>query len=139
MPFLRRILGYRDFTKFDDIKNEIVSKYGEEPDKLDKNRALIFFKTKRQKTWLVATNNKLFCVLDDILTDKFEIRWHLDINEVIDEGGNLILDISIESNYKEKSGRIDFGPNHKNWLYSKQLYPSSENLKSDIKNLVTKK
>lgn len=137
MTFFSKILGYRDFAKLEDIKASIPLKFTiSDNENLDKVGSLIFFKTKRQQTWLIASNQNLYCVLDDILSDKFEVRWKITKDELVDSLGEVILQIEIDSSFRENSGRIDFGHNHKNWLYSKNLFPSPDKLKKDIEALI---
>lgn len=140
MMFFSKILGYRDFAKLEDIKTRISSNLtNSDNETLENAGTLIFFKTKRQQTWLIATNQNLYCVLDDIVSDKSEVRWRISKDKLIDNLGKVILKIEIDSSFKENSGRIDFGYNHKNWLYSKNLFPSPEKLKNEIEALIKEK
>ncbi|MBL4898808.1 MAG: hypothetical protein JKX76_04055 [Colwellia sp.] len=137
MGFLSNILGFRDFSKREEIKRKIASlKIDEDVEAAD---SLIFFKTSKQQTWLIATNKNLYCVLDDIAKDTFEVRWSLLKRELIGENGSIALKILLNPAYKEKSGRIDFGYKHIGWLYSKHLFSSSSELKERIKILIRNK
>lgn len=137
MTFFGKILGYRDFAKLETIKMAISSKLQlTSGETLDKAGTLIFFKTQRQQTWLLVSNKNLYCILDDIQTDNAEIRWQMTKADLFDNSKNFKLKIKIISEYKEKSGLIDFGANHPNWLYSKDLYQSAEKLRTDIEELI---
>lgn len=133
MVFYSKILGYRDFGNEQKIAHQIASKYNE--DDLHLLALMIFFKTQRQQTWLVASKNNLYCVLDDIKKEDLEVRWRMPYRELI-EDGRIILDIKVYPEYKEKSGRIDFGSNHRGWLYSKNLFLDTPQLKLQIENFI---
>ena len=63
MALINKILGYRDFSKLEDIKNYIASNYSLEPgENILTAEGIIIFQTSRQKTWLIASEKKLFCV-----------------------------------------------------------------------------
>jgi len=137
MTFFGKILGYRDFTKREEIKKHICSNTNfNSNEDIDNAESIIFFKTKIQQTWLLVSNRKIYCVLDDITTGNFELRWSIERNNLINSNGKIILELYIDPNYKEKSGRIDFGQIHRGWLYSKSLYPDPERLRGDIHMLI---
>lgn len=84
---------------------------------------LMFFQTSKQRTYLVATTKRLYCILDDARKDKPHINWSMPMNEVVDNNELLFT-----LNTKEKSpktGLIDIGPKHKNWLFSTSLFNKS--------------
>jgi len=74
----------------------------------------------------------------DIENDSFEVRWQMDRSDLF-YGQNLILDIKTNPNYSPSSGSIDLGNNHKDWLYTKKLYRSDEELKKSVLNLIRNK
>jgi hypothetical protein len=138
MSFISKILGYRDFSKKDDIIEEL-KKYRFEDfggnESFDNVRYLIFFKTKRQQTWLFASSENLYCVLDDISLDTIEVKWNIGKYNMVFED-KFILKVNINHNHSEKSGKIDFGDHHKGWLYSKELFQNPIALQESIINLV---
>lgn len=138
MSFLSKILGYRDFSKKNEILEELrkykFEKFGDS-ENLDDTHHLIFFKTRRQQTWLVATNQNLYCVLDDISLNTFDIKWNISKQNLIDQD-KVILTISVVSEYSENSGKINFGERHKGWLYSKSIFKEPKELKQAIHNLL---
>lgn len=139
MALINKILGYRDFSKLEDIKNYINSAYSlDSEENINNAEGLILFQTSRQKTWLIASEKKLFCVLDDIENDSFEVRWQMDKFDLIKEQG-LSLEINTNPNYSPSTGSVDLGNNHKEWLYSKKLYRSEAELKSSISKLILNK
>lgn len=132
MGVWNKILGYRDFRKLNDMQSSITWKMSLS-ENIDYSKGLIFFKSKRQQTWLITSNTKVYCVLDDIVSDMFEIKWAIGKKELWD-GQNLKIEII--PNYKENTGLISFGNNHKNWLYSKNLFINEDELRDAIKNLI---
>lgn len=90
----------------------------------------LLFKTSKQRTWLVFTNERLWCILDSekTQTNKRLIQWKLYYDEIT------------RINAKEsarKSGRmlVDIGP-RTNWLYSPSLHPDQEDLENEIRSLI---
>ncbi|SIO53737.1 hypothetical protein SAMN04488055_5470 [Chitinophaga niabensis] len=132
MNLINTILGFRNFCKVDEIKRFIHISIS-----LDKSEDLVFsghillFKTSRQQTWIIISNIRLICVLDDISKDNFEIRWDLDKHLVLFES-KVILEITVEPHYSRRSGIINFGEYHKNWLYTKKLFPHPKDLKQKL-------
>ncbi len=139
MSFFNKLLGFRDFLKQEQIKEFISSKFFLYQDESIINaEVLLFFETTRQKTWLIATDRRLFCVLDDIDKESCEVRWFLTKDQLIYEN-KVNLDIKINPNYKESIGLVDFGKNHAGWLYSKKIFPSKDRLNKIIIDLISSK
>ena len=95
----------------------------------DNLKYLILFSTSKQKTWILANKEYLFCFLDDTSKDSFELRWK-------ERKINLLDSIKIKADFKEKTGIVDFGANHKRWLYSKELYKTKQELSRKIDDLL---
>ena len=134
--FFKYILGFRDFSKIEEIKKFINLNlyYSKEEDILNAEH-LLLFDTSKQKTWILISNLRMFCVLDDISKDTFQPRWHLNKNEII-RNGKIILEIKVHEEYSHNSGLIDFGNVHKKWLYSKKLFPNPNKLVSALKQKI---
>jgi hypothetical protein len=92
-------------------------------------RALLIFKTDRQRTWFVSTNRQLFCVLDDEDTraSRSLIQWKVEFNEAKP---------IIARHYKPSVGLINVGK-FTSWLYSEELHPSPTELDADIRSMVS--
>ncbi len=99
---------------------------------------LLIFKTRTQQTWLVFSNQRIFCLLMNIdpvsidgMPAKPEMKQmrravvKLQWKEPVD------LNIKIKAYTVEGSHRVDIG-SHKRWLYSKKLFPSGAILESAI-------
>lgn len=136
MLFFNKLLGFRDFKKLDEIKKFISTNFNLDKDEnIDIAAELLIFETTRQKTWILGTEERLFCVLDDVGKDTFNVRWVLTKDELINDK-EIVLDISIDPSYKKETGLINFGQNHTKWLYSKKLFPSSDELHKKIIDLI---
>lgn len=91
---------------------------------------LLLFQTEKQHTWLVTTDKRLFCILDDEntqATSKF-IQWRIALDEA-----SLV---SVRA-HKRTVGLVDIGPRTR-WLYSRHLYPNADKLKQEIESMVSK-
>lgn len=133
MYFFNYILGYRDFSKLEEIKENIFKKYNQINDEnIHKATEILLFESSRQKTWLLITEERFFCVLDDVENDFFRVRWNITKNDII-HGNQLIIKLKTYD-YLKNTGKIDFGKFHKGWLYSKSIYSTHEELKSKIES-----
>ena len=119
-------LGERDFFSKEEIEGFINKSKNFSLIENDSNRnALLIFDTSKQRTWLVASQARLYCILDDIRKEKPTITWSMSKEEVVDKG-NLILNLEAKKKpNKNYTGLLDFGPKHKNWLFSTKLFENS--------------
>lgn len=137
MKILDSLLGRRDFYSRDDIARYIVrsKNYDSSKESSVQAKTFLFFETAEQRTWLVATPHRLYCILDDVRKPEPNINWSMS-REKIFSGDALNLQI----NTKEKGNRtglLDIGPTHKNWLYTKALFltqPVTEAITEFIKD-----
>lgn len=91
---------------------------------------LPLFRTKSQRTWLVSTNQALFCLLDDERTRARQglVQWKEPLRD--------IHDVRLRPRAgKKHSGLVDIG-RRQNWLYSFSLHPEPDQLRSDILGMV---
>ena len=96
-------------------------------------KIFLFFSTSKQRTYLVATAVRLYCIIDDVRKDSPHINWSMPKKDVKD---NDTIKIDITSRDKtEKTGIVDIGEKHKNWLYTKKLFPSNS-IESSIKEFI---
>ncbi len=66
---------------------------GEE--QLEGAATLLFFQTRKQRTWLVATDQRVYCVLDDRRKPKPHINWAISRSKTFNSTGNFILDLEV--------------------------------------------
>jgi hypothetical protein len=129
MKLFRSILGYRDFNKLNSIKDFLVSRNLVTSREVDSLKHIMLFNTSKQRTWLLADNEFVYCFLDDTTKDSFEFRWK-------ETKSNLKGKIIVNPNVKPKVGIVDFGQNHKRWYYSKDLYSSESEVLRGINELL---
>ncbi|MCH8342956.1 MAG: hypothetical protein IH983_03110 [Planctomycetes bacterium] len=90
---------------------------GENPNSV---HLLKFFSTSKQRTYLVATPARMYCILDDSRKDNPHINWSIARNE-LEKDEKVIMTIST-SDKTENTGLVDIGPKHKNWLFTRSLF-----------------
>lgn len=89
---------------------------------------LLLFETARQRTWLVATQQKLLCVLDDAKTRASGrlIQWELSFDDAFPIAAH---------GYKPEVGLIDIG-HRKNWLFSLSVFPTPDSAQRAVASFV---
>lgn len=85
---------------------------------------LLLYQTRIQQTWLVKTTKRLYCLLDYVRKPEPNVNWSMPMSEVADPNGELKLAVKAHppSDADQTSGTVDFGPNHRDWLYSTKLF-----------------
>lgn len=137
MDILSSFLGYRDFLTDQEIKKYIMNSKNHSSDENDDEiQSMLIFKTSKQKTWILTSSIRLYCLLDDIRKDKPLITWSIPKKEIV-EDGELILDIRVRNKRDKKhTGLIDFGEKHRWWLYTKKLLGDDNEAGEKIKSFV---
>ena len=90
---------------------------------------LLLLKTTKQRTWLVATTNWIFCLLDDERTREGDrvIQWR--------QTRDAARDTSTKPSAKYPNlRRVNIGEK-RNWLYSRSLHPETDELIRNIEAL----
>ena len=112
------------FRSIDDIKSTIKKSKnynGEDPASAE---VLKFFSTTKQRTYLVATAHRVYCILDDIRKPSPHVNWSMHKSEIKDDNG---VKLPITSRDKtDRIGLVDIGEEHKRWLYTKRLFSSKD-------------
>jgi hypothetical protein len=131
----------RTFCTVPEIKQSIrLSKYysrdGSEPDEAE---TLLIYQTSLQQTLLVKTANRLYGILDDVRKPEPHVNWSIPMSDVVDENGGVKLPINAPDRVTryQTSGKLDFGPNHRSWLFSTKLF-TIESVKEVIKAFLRK-
>lgn len=104
----------------------------EDPQKAD---ALLIFSTSKQHTWLVASSERLYCILDDVRKERPHINWSMPRAQLV-SGGEVTVNIKSRP-HMEYSGLVDVGDAHRNWLYTKRLFsdaPIEQRIRELIEN-----
>lgn len=124
----------KSFNIFDDdaffhskskIKKWIIKSNKYQKEDPSSAKLFLFFSTKKQRTYLVATNKVLYCITDDARRSEPQINWAMPSNKVLDKNG-LMFSIKFKKDKSDKTGVVDIGENHKKWLFSKKLFSSSD-------------
>ena len=114
------------FRTVEEIKESIRQSKNYRLDRSDPAGALplLIYQTRLQQTWLIKTLIRLYCVLDDLRKPEPHVNWSMAMSEVLDGAGNIKMGIAARppAASSETAGQIDFGPNHKNWLFSTKLF-----------------
>lgn len=136
MSLVDILLGQRDFSNLQELKNRIASLEAIESNSIN---TMPLLKTRVQTTWLLCSPNYLYCALDDKRRQQPIIKWKIPLKDIL-AGRNLKIKLNIRDDFKNPKnfGRVDFGVQHKNWLYSKSLYPSTSKLRSKFIQLVNR-
>lgn len=133
---IAKLLGRRDFYKQQEIIDIARNSkhYNSQLENLSQAEALKIFQTSKQRTWLVSTNERMYCILDDNRKEIPHVKWSIPKSNLI-YGDKVSIEIK-RQNYSEKSGLVDIGQ-RRNWLYSKKLF-NKLTIEESIKNLITK-
>lgn len=118
------LLGLRELESKENIIHYIAKSSGFDSSKesADNMNALLIFNTSKQHTWLIATSEKLYCVLDDVRRDSPKLQWIISKDKII-SNGRMVINISAHDK-NDRTGVINFGDEHSGWLYSKSLFTS---------------
>jgi hypothetical protein len=116
------LLGEGGFKTEDEIKQIVQSlpNVNHEGESTAEAQTMVIFKTSKQQTWLVTTNLRLYCVLDDVDRKFTNVQWWMNKDKLIDPSGNVAAQIGARER-STNSGLLDIGE-RRGWLYSKQLF-----------------
>jgi hypothetical protein len=89
---------------------------------------LLIFQTPRQRTWLVATDRKVFVLLDDEQTRKKK--------QIIQTAFDRARTLPLEFDTEENAEAVKFAAEETWWYYSKHLFPTTKSLTAAVKRLI---
>lgn len=132
MNYSKRLIGYREFWGTSNIQALIKTSkhFDSKSENVHSAESLIIFSTSKQQTWLVTTEKRLYCILDDIRKPKPRVQWSSPKEKLLEPNQ---ITTRPKSN---KSGLINLGDDHKNWLYSKKLFKNAP-IESSVKKLLS--
>lgn len=136
MALFKHFFGRSDFEPEKDIQAFIKNSKNFDPNSEDpiNSKILLLFKTSKQHTWLVATQERLYCILDDInKNDAPHINWSMSKDQ-LKANQEILIEITPQEN-SQKTGLVHIGEQHKNWLYSKSLF-EHQSVENMINNLI---
>ena len=130
--FLPSPSGFRDP---DDIQDYVVHSKNFDSSREDPEDAnvLLLFHTSKQKTWLVATKERVYCILDDIRKSEPHINWSVTRNRIVDDEA-VVWRID-KSDKNSKTGILNFENAKSSWYYSKDLFIGKD-VVDEIENFV---
>jgi hypothetical protein len=90
---------------------------------------LLIYRNSQQRTWLVATDLQLFCILDDedMRSRGTLVQWHIPLAEA--------KPIRVRP-YDKADGLLDVGNEKTDWFYSRSLFPDSRKLRRVIEEMI---
>ena len=136
MSLVESLLGYRSFSSEPEIRNSIAQSkyYDASMESPEDARSLLIFDTSKQHTWLVATPERLYFILDDVRKPAPRIGRAVRRNEL-----KTLPDGTVAVNTQPKSDRaglVDIGLRHRGWLYSKRLFSSERPIARAVSELL---
>ena len=136
MSLVESLLGYRSFVSEPEIRRSIEQSpyFDASKESPEDAGSLLIFDTSRQHTWLVATGDRLYFILDDVRQPAPRIRRSVPRNElrVQPDGGVAVMT-------RPKSvhaGLVDIGLRKRGWLYSKSLFSPDRPIERAVNDLL---
>ncbi len=136
MSLVETLLGYRSFASEPEIRRSIEqSKYYDASKESPEGAgSLLIFDTSRQHTWLVATGERLYFILDDVRQPALRIRRSVPRSELrVQPDGGVAVVTQPKSVH---TGLLDIGLRRRGWLYSKNLFPSERPIERAVNDLL---
>ena len=136
MSLVESLLGYRAFSSEREIRQSIekFKEYDSSRESPENARGLLIFETSKQHTWIVATRDRLYFILDDVRTPAPRVARSVGRSEMTTRSDGTI---SVDTKPKSvRTGLVDVGLRRRGWLYSKALFPSSRPIEQAIVDLL---
>lgn len=131
---MRNILGYRDFSTQKQIRETIKSSVNYRGEDVDLAELFFFFETRKQRVWFVATDRRIYLIIDDVRKDFLKVNMSYKLGLIYSDGK---LNINIDPHLKTLLyGKIYFKDSKRGWLYSKKLYLTTDELREKIKSII---
>lgn len=107
---------------------------------LSPDDGLLIFDTKLQKTWLLASNRQLYCVLDDVRKEKPRVQWAMPREELVsaNEVSVHLLAREQKKERSEQTGVLEIGRRPRSWLYSKRLFGKAS-IEQQVRDLIQRR
>ena len=135
MSLVESLLGYRSFSSEPEVCRSIQQSkyYDASKESPEDASSLLIFDTSRQHTWLVATGERLYFILDDVRQPAPRIRRSVLRSElkVQSDGGVAV----ITRPKSVHSGLVDIGLRRRGWLYTKSLFSSERPIERAVNEL----
>lgn len=136
MSLVESLLGYRSFSSEPEIRKSIAQSknYDASMESSEDASSLLIFDTSRQHTWLVATPERLYFILDDVRKPAPRVGRAVRRDEL-----KTLPDGRVAVNTQPKSDRaglVDIGLRRRGWLYSKRLFSSERPIERAVSELL---
>jgi hypothetical protein len=136
MNLVESLLGYRSFSSELEIRASIKKSRSDDSsnEASDDAHCLLIFETSRQHTWLVATGEHLYFILDDIRKPAPQIKRAVRRGDLkVRPDGTIAVSTQPKST---NTGLVDIGLRRRGWLYSKDLFTSQRPIEHAINELL---
>ena len=136
MSLVERLLGYRGFASEPEIRMSIEQSkyYDASKESPEDTSSLLIFDTSRQHTWLVATGERLYFILDDVRQPAPRIRRSVPRSELrVQADGGVAVVTRPKSVH---AGLVDIGLRKRGWLYSKRLFSPDRPIERAVNDLL---
>ena len=136
MNLIESLLGYRRFSSEFEIRANIKKSgsYDSSNESSDDAHCLLIFETSRQHTWLVATGERLYFILDDIRKPAPQVKRAVRRGDLrVRPDGTIAVSTQPKST---NTGLVDIGLRRRGWLYSKDLFTSQRPIEHAINELL---
>lgn len=132
--------GRGDFASKTDIMDYIKNSKNFDPNKENprQSEALLIFSTSKQHTWLVASSERLYCILDDIRKENPHINWSMAKFALI-SGNQVTIQLKTRP-HTDNTGLVDISDDHRDYLFTPRLFsdaPIEERIAKLIQNNMT--
>lgn len=136
MSLVERLLGYRSFSSEPEIRRSVEQSkhYDSSKESQEDASSLLIFDTSRQHTWLVATDERLYFILDDVRQPAPRVRRSVrrdDLKALPD--GKVAVTTRPKS---DRTGLVDVGLRRRGWLYSKSLFSPDRPIECAVNDLL---
>jgi hypothetical protein len=105
----------RRFMSESDVKAFLRDKYHNSSEAFLEAASLLIFFGLKQKTWLIATNEALYCVFDINTEEMPRVKWRLSAEKI---GSGLSI---VVQDYSERTGHVTIGSKNRR-KYSRELF-----------------
>jgi len=115
-----------------EIKEKLKERFPLENEDFNNIQNIKIFKTVMQETNILISDKRLICNLSNLKYKTSRFKWFMSKEEIFDTTGNLKIKIRAKETDSETLGVIDFGKNHKDWYYSKDIFKTPKQIESEI-------
>ena len=119
MKFAKLFADKEKFRSIEDVKQTIKTSRNYKNETIDTAKVLNFFSTSKQKSYLVATNKMVYCIVDDAREEQAKVNW----SERKLKFAEMKRSIDPKT---DKVGHINFGENHIRWLFTRSIFVNDD-------------